>query len=502
MLLGGWAALVLAHYRLLCLPYFWDEAGYYALAAVDFYRQHLLIPHSTWSLGHTPLGAVYVGTAWRLFGLSPCVARVAMLLIAAATVVATYELGSRVFRRPSGREMAAWAALLLAVSPLFFAQSAMLHIDLPAALFITLAIIALLERRMALFALAGSLAVLSKETSAIFLPVAWIYAWRQRRELRAIDWAGLLSPLLVALAWTVYNHHHTGFWTGNAQYLKYNIYSTLNPIRFLLSLARRLYQLLLGGFGWVLTVGAFLGLRRQRRREIGTPIPGEAPPLDASAAKLRDLLFLGAGLCTSYLLFHSIVGGALLRRYLLPAFPVFYLGAVWCLWELPRRLARGFSAAAAVLFVAGWFLTGFYSFEFESNLAYADFVRLHQEAAHYLEQRGEDARILTTWPATGELTQPFLGYVTRPLRVIPIEDFGKTSFIEVRPESFDLLYLYSRKSESLRKGVMQIPLVRQLNRRYFDYVPQISDDVLIDHFHLRLMKAFERHGQWVRIYSN
>ena len=46
--LGGcfaaFAALLLLHLPLLRLPYFWDEAGYYIPAALDFYRSWLLIP--------------------------------------------------------------------------------------------------------------------------------------------------------------------------------------------------------------------------------------------------------------------------------------------------------------------------------------------------------------------------------------------------------------------------------------------------------------------------
>ena len=43
------------HLRLLSLPYYWDEAGYYIPAAQDFLRSGLLIPQSTLTTGHTPL---------------------------------------------------------------------------------------------------------------------------------------------------------------------------------------------------------------------------------------------------------------------------------------------------------------------------------------------------------------------------------------------------------------------------------------------------------------
>jgi hypothetical protein len=34
------------------------------------------------------------------------------------------------------------------------------------------------------------------------------------------------------------------------------------------------------------------------------------------------------------------------------------------------------------------------------------------------------ARVLTAWPASDELARPWLGYTTRPMRVVRIEDFS------------------------------------------------------------------------------
>src|ERR1019366_3977071 len=168
----------LLHGPLLRLPYFWDEAGYYIPAALDFYHFGLLVPRSTLPVGHTPLVMVYLGLAWRLWGYSPLVTRAGMTLIAAATVVTLYRLG----RRVASREISAWSALLLGLSPLFFAQSTLAHLDLAAALFTTLAVLFLLGDQLWLFALAASLAILSKETALILLPVAWLYVWQKNRR--------------------------------------------------------------------------------------------------------------------------------------------------------------------------------------------------------------------------------------------------------------------------------------------------------------------------------
>jgi 4-amino-4-deoxy-L-arabinose transferase-like glycosyltransferase len=488
--------IVLLHFPLRSLPYFWDEAGYYALAAADFYREHLLVPRSTWALGHTPLGPMYVASAWHLFGVRPSVARMAMALLAAATVIATYALGRRTFASGHSREMAAWSALLLALSPLFFAQSTMLHIDLPAALFVTLAVLGLLERRPVLFAAAASLAVLSKETTVIMLPVAWLYTWRYRQESNARYWVMLISPLLVLAAWTVYYHHETGFWTGNREYLKYNLYSTINPLRVLLSLARRVFQLLIGGCDWILVAAAIASAVQHRTRQAESVGDHE----QSGDAQPRKMLFLGVALSSMYILFHSLVGGALLHRYLLPIYPLFYLCVVWYIWRLSPRLGRGVCAIAAMLFVLAWFVPGPYSFEFENCLAYSDFVRLHREAAAYLENYHGRQRVLTAWPASGEISRPFLGYVKQPLAVVAVPDFGEASFADTPGDAFDMLYLYSRKPESVHAILSRLPFVEKLNQRYFDYVPQISEQALVAKYDLKLLKKFEQHGQWVHIY--
>jgi 4-amino-4-deoxy-L-arabinose transferase-like glycosyltransferase len=167
-IIGTFVVLVGLHFPFIRLPYFWDEAGYYVPAAWDFYHHWLLIPESTLHTGHTPLVMVYLAMAWHVFGFSPLVTRVAMLLIASGTVVATYTLA----RRVADREAAFWAAALLAFSPMFFAQSTVVYLDLPAALFTTLAVLALLDERVWLFAATASFAVLTKETAVVMLPVA------------------------------------------------------------------------------------------------------------------------------------------------------------------------------------------------------------------------------------------------------------------------------------------------------------------------------------------
>ena len=494
------------HSPFLHLPYFWDEAGYYIPAAWDIYRAWELVPTSTLPTGHPPLVMTYLALAWHVFGFSPIVTRGAMILIAAATVAATYALAQRV----AGREAAIWSAILLAVSPMFFAQSTLVYLDLPAALFTTLAALALLEDRMLLFAAVASVAVVTKETAVVMLPIAWAYTYCTVRAQHAVPlqetpeegnarhsppwkkWIGLLVPLLPLVAWALYYHHRTGFWTGNAEYLQYNLYSTLDPGRVFWSLLRRMYEMFVGGFNWLLVAGAAMGywwgLKKDHRGA-------------ETQRKVRSLIWLAGGLIAAYLLLLSFVGGAVLPRYLLPVFPVFFVVTVTAIGELPRSLARGLRGVVATCFVVAWFINPPYPFAYENNLAYADFIHLHQEAARYLESRPAGERILTAWPATDELSRPFLGYVSKPLRATTLEGFTARDFEKVSPASFDLLYIYSRKWEPGKNWLALSSTFRRAQERYFSYAPPVREEELAFRYHLILLRAFERRGQWVRIYG-
>ena len=506
-LLGVWAILVVLHAPLLKLPYFWDEAGYYVPAALDFFRHGLLIPASTLPTGHTPLVMVYLGLAWHVFGFSPVVTRTAMMLAAAATLLATAKLAQSVFQaRAWATEAALASAGLLALAPLFFAQSSMAHLDLTVALYTTLAILALLRGRWAGFGVASILAVLSKETAVILVPVAAVFLWRDaRRGTRPIPpaaWLALVSPCAALAAWAIYYHHHTGFWTGNAGYLQYNLYSTLNPVRIVLSFVRRVYEVFLSGFNGVVTTMALAAAWWNRKQAKAAQGPARAP------AEERRFILLTALLVGAYLLMLSVVGGAILPRYTLPVYPPLAVLALMYVGRLARRVARACCILAAIFLVAGWFQNPPYPFPFEDNLAYADFVQLHQQAARYLSDSAAagdpgspGARILTAWPATNELSTPDLGYVGAPLGVVPVEGFGAADFRAVPPGSFDLLYLYSRKWEPPGNWLVCVPGLEGIEQRYFGYEPQVPAAALEEQFHLQLVARWERRGQWAAIYK-
>ncbi len=485
------AGLAALHFSVLRLPYFWDEAGYYVPAALDFYLHGRLIPRLTQPVGHTPLVSIYLAAVWRLFSFTPLVTRAAMIAGAAATVVTTYALS----RRVAGREASRWSALLLALSPLFFAQSSLVFVDLAAAWFTALALLFILDRRPVWFMLAATLAVLSKETAVVMLPVVWGFAAWRRRERRLAVWAALVAPVIPLLVWALYYHHATGYWTGNAGYLQYNLYSTLTPLHICRSLLARLAEICFQGFNWLLVGAALAGVAwraRHTRRGVAES------STQAGQSGMADFVFLAAGLMLAYVGMLSLVGGAILPRYMLPVFPMFFILAVRAIWNLPAASARILCLVLAAAFVGAWFINPPYPFPYEDNLAYADFVRLHEQVATYLESLPGEPVILTAWPATDELRQPFLGYVSHPLRVMAVRGFKSADLRD--PPGFQVFYLYSRQWNPPGNLFTLFGPARGKIDRFFQYEPPVAPAVLESRFHLTLLKQFQRRGQWVRIY--
>src|SRR5262245_27228934 len=124
--------LIITHFPLLRLPYFWDEAGYYVPAARDLWLDGALIPHSSPSNAHPPLVMAYLALCWKVAGYSPLVTRAAMLVVAAFALLGIFRLAQRI----ANTEVALASTACTAVYPVYFAQSSMAHVDLAAAAFI------------------------------------------------------------------------------------------------------------------------------------------------------------------------------------------------------------------------------------------------------------------------------------------------------------------------------------------------------------------------------
>jgi hypothetical protein len=553
--------IFLLHAPLLQLPYFWDEAGYYVPAARDLLLTGNLIPHSTVSNAHPPLVLAWIALWWKIVGYAPLVTRSAMLMVAAFSLLGLFRLA----QRAANIEVAIASTLCTALYPVFFAQSSLAQVDMAAAGLIFWGLCAYLEDRQVAVAVWFSLAALAKET-AILAPVGLAVWELLRRIVKKSGWPRALSasdgsqdsyqgpslqaseesdfgwrsafsaaicdpvviadpaaegtpfrpvrrilpllfPLLPLTLWYAYHFARTGYVFGNPEFFRYNVAATLNPLRFLLALALRLWQT----FGylhlWLLTLAMLLAMLLPPVREkdfVGTAAPG--CPVERSSTGVErqriaipvQMAFLAVVMV--YVIAMALIGGAVLARYMLPAVPLVIIVAVSTL----RRRLRYWPAAVALVacaFVAAWFWNPPYGFSPEDNLAYRDYVVLHQDAERRLEARYPMARALTAWPASDELTRPWLGYTTRPVQVVRIEDFSLDELLSAADfrQNFDVALVFSTKYEPSNPLMDRWKAWTNLKRRFFGYhrdvPPAVAARILGGH----IVFSEKRKGQWVAV---
>ena len=481
-------AVFFLHGPLLRLPFFWDEAGFYIPAAYDLVHSHSLIPRTTLDTGHPPLPAAYLALWFSMSGWKPAVARIAMLLFAAFALTNVFLLA----RRLAGTGVAVASTVATAMYPIFFVQSSLAHADLPAAAFSLWGIRLAVERRLLPSQIAFSLAVLSKET-AVITPLALalfeFFSSRGEPERERLSRSAIfLMPLVPLLAWLLYHHHATGRFFGNPGFYRYNVTQALNPLRFVLALGLRLWDQL-GIMNMLALTGAMLVAMRF------PPVADETGERKRIAIPVQ----LQFGLIVlAYVVTFSLLGGAMLTRYLLPAYPLVIIIAMS---TLHRRILRWEWPAAVIVIFFGLalFFDPPYRFAPEDNLTYRDFIQLHYSAAQFLERHERGSTVLTAWPAQDELTKPYLGYVANPFQVLPVVNFTAQEIVraqEMRGQ-YQVAYLFSTKYEG---GVwFRSELWEGLNRRFFDYHRDLSPQAAAEMLNGKIVFLARRKAEWVAI---
>jgi hypothetical protein len=461
-----------------------------------------------------------------------------MLLVAAFSLLGVFRLAERV----AHTQVAIASTLCTALYPVFFAQSSLAQVDLAAAGLTIWALCAYVEERPVAVAAWFSLAALAKET-AILAPAA-LAAWEVLRwlvfergwpsrplrasgraalqgrvrsagsegasapvgfEMRSLWLDGpsvlwtrrilpLLLPLLPLAFWYAYHWSQTGYIFGNPEFFRYNVAATLNPLRFLLALALRLWQ----AFGymhlWLLTLAMLLAMLWPPLLDDGVERSRIAIPV--------QMIFLVV--VTVYVIAMALIGGAVLARYMLPVAPLVIIVAVSTL----RRRLRYWPMAVAVLalaFIAAWFWNPPYGFSPEDNLAYRDYVVLHQDGERFLEARYPMAHVLTAWPASDELTRPWLGYTTRPMQVVRIEDFSLDEVLSAADfrahsnSNFEVALVFSTKYEPAHPMLDRWKTWIDLKRRFFGFHRDLPPLAAAQILGGRIVFSEEHKGQWIAI---
>jgi len=371
--------------------------------------------------------------------------------------------------------------------------------------------LAYVERRLAATAWWFVLAVLAKET-ALLVPLAllgWELAglvWARRRSGAQMTasrslardfetnsrwrFVALLVPVVLLMAWYGFHYSRTGYLFGNPEFFRYNVQATVNPLRVLLALLMRLWQVLGYMNVLVLSVAAAMAMFLPPLLDEN----GERPRIEARVQ------FMFLTVAAVYVLAMSLVGGAVLARYMLPIVPLGIIVFVSTLWRR-IRFWREVIAVVELGFVLALFINPPYGFTLEDNLAYRDYILLHTQAERILEARYPMARVLTAWPASDELTQPAFGYVTRPMQIVRIENFTLEevmSAAELR-SSFDVALVFSTKYEPPHPWLAQWAGWQTIKARFFGYHVDVPPALAAHVLGGTAVYKDTRQGQWIAI---
>lgn len=472
------AIVFLSHLPLVSLPYFWDEAGQFIPAALDILHGGLWIPHSAEPNIHPPAVMGYLAAVWRLAGYHPVSTRFAMLLLASFAVLAAFLLTIELSREARGSP-AFLAAGLLCASPLFFAQAMLAQLDAPAMLFTTLALLFFLQDRIPLSAAACVVLVLVKETGVV---VPLVFAFWLAYERRWRDAAHFVAPALLLAAWILALAAKTGHWAGNSDFVRYNLLYPSHPIRLAVTFLRRFYYLFIADLHWVGSVAVVYAWRGSRL-------------FQSRSWRVAWLLV------AVHVAMLTLLGGAVLERYLLPVIPILYsaMAAGLSLYRpIPRMVC---SLVLLVGLAACNFLNPPYPFPYEDNLAFTDFLKLQSEAADYLAAWYPDAGVDTVWPLTAELSRPELGFVRRGMGVRTLPNLAPKTLESMDWSKVQVLVAFSRSWDP-RFSLMRLAPVVRFWRRFFDYVPNATREESRERVPFPVAAHFERHGQWVDVFVN
>jgi hypothetical protein len=424
------------------------------------------------------------------------VTREAVLMVAALGLLGVWRLAMRLVGVPA---VAIWTVVLTGLYPIWFAQSSLAHADIFAAACTLWGLVYALpdrDRKPWAAALWFAAAALCKETAiAIPLTLALISGaegFRASAAARFRLWreAAWLASCVVPLAgWYAWHYAKTGFLFGNPEFLRYNAQATLAPLRILVAFGHRLLHLTahMNMFVPVLMTAAAMMLQPRLDAE-----GHERQAISRSALWRICLLLL-----VNALLF-SVLGGALLTRYLLPMYPLVLLVAVstFC-----RRVPywQGLALFSAGVFVLGLFINPPYGFAPEDNLAYARVVRMELAGIGQLNKRYPGATVLSAWPVTDELTRPELGYVKQTWDVYRVEDFTEAQIerAATEPKKYSAALIFSTKYDP--PPLFSIPWLRggPMEERFFGLHHDLAPEAIAIQLGGTLVWKREDQGMWI-----
>lgn len=397
-------------------PYFWDELGVYAKAALYMFDNGItLLPGHLppeLSRGHPLACAAFFAAAYRLFGPEVWAGHLAALAVSGLLLVVTYEGGKRL----SGHRTGAIACLLLMVQPVFIAQSTMVLPEMLLALLATAAVFAYVSNRLVPFAVLASLALMTKET-AVAIPVTiWsieffrFFLGRKAQAIRAC-----IAAFIPVVCWGVFlllQKHADGwyFFPLHSGYVSFALDQILPRWGYYVSFLFKGQGRIL----WTVILASALGLYlwKNRGRLVGTAAGDLRSALVEKQPVVILWVYIGWGVVVSMLNFH-------LGRYSLFVIPSLCLLVAQSLEYISADIRAGWFRKLAVAMAMVMALAKYSSktFNVDADMGYLHVVSVHSQAIDFINRNYRAGTgIMSSFPFNASMMEPRSGYGSKEFR--------------------------------------------------------------------------------------
>jgi len=404
--------LYLSKMSVLNVPYYWDELLVYVNPIRIVYERGLfsmIWDGSLFDPGnffYHPFGIPLLFLPLlKLFGHSVWLLRFIALACVWGTLFYTYKIGKILH----GKTLGFCASLSLFALPLLFTQSTMILGDTFFMFFSTLFFFQLIQKKYfwTLFCVGVSLGFI-RETALAYTPLVFLFFFLQR-DFKKRNIFLILSPSVgVVLFFLMSGFGHQAFTEGHIGF--HDFFAGLMKSFRLAFLDDYKGDLFYPSFFVMLFLFLFPKLKSEKK---------------ISYDHLLLILFL----MFIFVLFFALDKGVL-SRYFHPILPYFTLLAFYPLVRLSRLFALVFLVAFVVripqyAFSSNTFHVGT---GHETRMEYIEVIKVHSEAAQYLENKYLKKRLWTSWPLDVMLSDSFFGYVKHSLHVVSAEEAQKGDY--------------------------------------------------------------------------
>ncbi len=376
-------------------PYFWDELGVYSRAALYMFDHQIsmmsnAIPPEL-SRGHPLLCTVIFAIGYRIFGPHVWAGHLVALLFSCGLLLVLYRMGRDFFNHAVGLLSCA----LLAVQPVFIAQSSMVLPEIILAFFCTVAIYAYMKERFLQVALFSTLAIMTKET-AVALPASFglhillLMIWQRKIDRDSLIKLGLISAPL--FAWSIFllvQKLQNGwfFFPLHSDYISFSITDIYPRLFYYLSFIFKGQGRYLWSVVIILATVLFLIKNYDEIK-----IHSFWRITEQQRNMMLFIIYIAVSLAVSSLNFH-------LARYILMIMPLITCLVAAQLFYLTQQMRRETLWIMLPLLAVPLFYYKSKVFNVDADMSYADIAAAQQEVIAELNQHaGPDTAIGAAFP--------------------------------------------------------------------------------------------------------